>query len=92
MRSLVLWWNDSFPLDRAFRKKYNLSFNSEAHRSINQVDVLFEFLEDKMLAEAVEKYKKKKKDGGKMFTDEAETKQEDELFDRFLKNNDGKFL
>ena len=91
MRSLVVWWNSSFPLDMAFRKKYNMPFNSEAHRSTNQVDVLFEFLEDSMVAEAISE-KNKKKDNGKLFTDEAQAKHDDELFDKFIKNNNGKFI
>lgn len=90
MRSLVVWWNSSFPLDMAFRKKYNMPFNSEAHRSTNQVDVLFEFLEDSMVSEAIAKSKEKGKE--KLFSDEAQSKHDDELFDKFIKKNNGKFI
>jgi hypothetical protein len=50
-KPLIIEWNNSFPLDKWFRKKYNLPFNSEAHRQSNPIDIYFEYQEDKMFDE-----------------------------------------
>ena len=39
-------WNSEFPLDRWWRTKYNIPFNSETHRSISPQDMLLDFMED----------------------------------------------
>lgn len=83
VRQFVLQWNNSFPLDLWWRKKYNIPFNSKSHRQSNFIDQLIEFIEDKMLREETEK--KEKYQPGKLnwmkpkkYTDE-EVK---ELFDQ----------
>lgn len=48
IESLVVEWNNRFPLDKWFREKYKLSFNSLGHRSISQIDIFFEYNEDKL--------------------------------------------
>lgn len=44
-------WNIKFPLDRWFRKKYNLAFGSSAHRDFSVLDIRFEWDEDKVFRE-----------------------------------------
>jgi hypothetical protein len=59
-RQLIIQWNNKFPLDRWLREKNKIIFNSEVHRSISQLDILFEFLEEKMFKKLEEDSKKKK--------------------------------
>lgn len=49
--SFIISWNNSFPLDKWFRKKYNLAFNSEAHRAANPIDIFFEWREEQLFEE-----------------------------------------
>ena len=41
-------WNINYPIDRYYRKKYNLRFNSPDHRVSNFIDMAFEYFEDKI--------------------------------------------
>ena len=50
----LIWWNNSFPYDRIWRKKYGIAFNSSTHREINQIDVYLDALEDKLYQEHIE--------------------------------------
>lgn len=70
MRDLVIKWNNMFPLDNWFRRKYNIPFNSKEHRESNQIDILFEYIE-------YIEYKKIMKNPIKSKKEEKE----DELFD-----------
>lgn len=47
-KSLVIWWNNSFPADKWWRDKHNIPFNSSKHRETSQVDIYFEYLEEKL--------------------------------------------
>lgn len=38
-------WNKRLPIDRWYRKKYNIPFNSISHREICLADMFFEFYE-----------------------------------------------
>ena len=44
----VIDWNNKYPIDRWYRKKYNIPFGSESHRNSNFFDMVFEFEEDKL--------------------------------------------
>jgi hypothetical protein len=50
-RNYVTSWSVKFPVDRWWRKKYNIAFNSSAHRESNFIDQLIEWEEDKLFAE-----------------------------------------
>lgn len=58
LEKFVIDWNSKFPLDRWYRKKHNLRFNSTQHRGTNLVDVYFEFIEDRLYNEAETKLSK----------------------------------
>lgn len=45
LRELVRIWNDIFPLDRWYREKYSISFNSEKHKKVSFIDMYFEYFE-----------------------------------------------
>lgn len=51
IREYVINWNTRFPIDRAWRKKYNLAFNSRSHRESNFLDQLIDLEEDKLFDE-----------------------------------------
>lgn len=97
----MISWNNMFPKDRAYRKKYNIAFGSEKHREVNQIDVFLDALEDTLYDKHIESYKIEKegletyqKTGNWLKERELEGKKFDELFDAidvesFNKKKDG---
>lgn len=55
IREEIIKWNIDFPFDRAWRKKYNLSYNGLEHREISFLDQLFDVEEDKLFEELATK-------------------------------------
>lgn len=55
LRTQIVDWNNRFPLDREWRRKYNVAFNSPEHRATSQLDIYLEWLENRLFDEAVEK-------------------------------------
>lgn len=55
LRAFIIRWNNSRPLDREFRKKYNIAFNSPQHRAMSQFDIALEWMEEKLFQEAIER-------------------------------------
>jgi hypothetical protein len=51
LKSFVERWNIDYSLDRWWRKKYRMPFNSEKHRASCFIDMQFEFEEDKLFKE-----------------------------------------
>lgn len=51
LRDLIIRWNNDHPLDKTFREKYKIAFNSPQHREINQLDILLEYIEDQVFTE-----------------------------------------
>lgn len=51
IRDSVIDWNIRFPIDKWWRKKYNIAFNSKSHRESNFLDQLFEYEEEKLFSE-----------------------------------------
>lgn len=45
-KTFIIRWNNMFPIDHWYRKKYNIAFNSIKHREVNFIDMLFEYQED----------------------------------------------
>lgn len=54
LREFICIWNSKFSIDRWWREKYKISFNSNQHRQLNLIDARIEYEEDKI-------YKKMKK-------------------------------
>lgn len=46
IKRFVQWWNVTYPLDRWWRKKHRVAFNSSQHRSMSFIDMKLEFEED----------------------------------------------
>jgi hypothetical protein len=51
LKKEIIKWNYNFPLDKWWRKKYGIPFNSKKHKEISQIDILFEYHEDKLFEE-----------------------------------------
>ena len=45
IKEFVENWNKAIPIDRWYRKKYNIAFNSPIHKQINLIDIFIEFWE-----------------------------------------------
>ncbi len=88
----VINWNLRFPLDRWWRTKHKVAFNSEEHRRTNQIDIMYEFLEEKLYNQAIEldvmnKKKLEEYEKGKWIKDQpVNSKQEEELFNKLAAN------
>lgn len=48
LKDFVYSWNNNFPIDRWWRQKHQVAFNSSVHRESCFIDMYFEFLEDKL--------------------------------------------
>jgi len=88
LREEVILWNNQFPLDRVYRKKYNIAFGSEAHRQLSQIDIYFDWLEDQLYAEytenlKIDEEKRKKYEKGEWLSAREYKITEDEVLDLF---------
>lgn len=85
MRDFVIQWNNKYPLDRWFREKYKLRFNSQEHRGTNLVDVYFQFVEERIF-EDIRKESREKAEKEKRYQEEGwlrprKVEVPDEIFD-----------
>lgn len=55
IRQKVIAWNNRFPLDRWWRKKYSISYLSDDHRESTFYGQFFEYHEEKIFKEFFEK-------------------------------------
>jgi hypothetical protein len=51
IRDKIVQWNVNFPIDRVWREKHNVAFNSKEHRETSFLDQLFEMEEDAFFKE-----------------------------------------
>ena len=47
--AFIIRWNNSFPYDYWWRKKYGIPFNSDDHRSMSPIDMYIDHREEKLL-------------------------------------------
>jgi hypothetical protein len=64
IRQEVIAWNNRFPLDRWWRNKHKISFQSPAHRESTFFGQCFEYYEDLMIKEYRENAKKEAENSG----------------------------
>lgn len=90
LKDFLVEWNNQFPLDKRFRNRNNISFNSIEHRQTNQIDILINFYEDVMFNrffidyESSSNFYKSYKETGELFRDDIEVgdvEHIDQLFD-----------
>lgn len=89
-RRFVIEWNNLYPLDYWWRRKYNIPFNSKNHRNVSYIDMYYDWLEEKLYEENIknigeesERLKKYKETGEWMLphVDEGNEEKVTELFD-----------
>ena len=51
LRNDLIDWNNTFPLDRLYRQKHNVLYNSANHRRLWQVDIYLDWLESELFKE-----------------------------------------
>lgn len=85
----IIDWNNKFPKDRLYRKKYNIAFGSPEHRITNQIDILLDLKEDilfdkfsKQYIEEKENFKTYKETNKFMKDIELDSKKMDDLFEK----------
>lgn len=89
VRNFIQFWNDKFPIDYWWRKKYSVPFGSPQHREMNFIDMKIEFEEDKMLQRIAmsKKVGKEKWEEINASLSPVNEKEIDEEFDNFDINN-----
>lgn len=45
LKEFIIKWNIKFPIDRWFREKYKIPFNSSTHRQLCLIDIYAEYME-----------------------------------------------
>lgn len=48
IKDFILKWNLNYPVDKWWRDKYKIAFNSESHRVVSFVDMAIEYEEDQL--------------------------------------------
>jgi len=61
IRIFIATWNNLYPVDYVFRKKYKIPFNSTEHRSMSLLDMRIDLEEDLMYGELDDKKEEKKR-------------------------------
>lgn len=89
-RQFLLEWNENFPLDHWWRKKYLVPFNSSKHRAVSYVDMFYDWLEEQMFDHYIEqskeeddKYLEYKKTGKWLNNTIKNTEQKEKMSDLF---------
>lgn len=62
LESFILEWNIDFPVDRWWREKHKVAFNSASHREVSFLDMYWEFYEDSLYQKMISQKEKKDKD------------------------------
>lgn len=75
LKDFIIDWNRKYPIDRWYRKKYNIPFGSEEHKRVSFLNMRLEYEED-LLFFNLEKKRK-----------ESEIELEDYLMGKYLKRN-----
>lgn len=77
LEGFVKRWTVLWPYDSWFRRKYKIAFNSSQHRELTQIDIKFEYIEDRLAEKEFKKYEEEKK-----LKDKQIKKNEKDLFDQ----------
>lgn len=91
LKSFIISWNNKFPYDKTFRKKYNIPFNSQKHRELSQIDIFIDIYEDRLMDIEYKKYTNRKKllesykETGEFLVDLDEKMSKEEKDDAFEK-------
>ena len=53
IKKFIVRWNDLYPIDYVWRKKYNIPFGSEKHKEVDFIDMLVDFEEQLMVEKSL---------------------------------------
>ena len=53
IKIFIYRWNTTYPIDRWWREKHQIAFNSPAHRVVCFLDMYVEWMEDKIYTTAI---------------------------------------
>lgn len=53
LKDLIIFWNNQYPFDYIWRKKYKIAFNSPQHREMNLIDIKLDLLEEQLIQESL---------------------------------------
>lgn len=56
----IVEWNNKFPLDYWYRKKFKIPFNSLEHRSLSLLTIIYEYREDIVIQRQIDKQEQRK--------------------------------
>lgn len=84
VKDFVYRWNLDFPLDRWYRSKYNIAFNSPTHREISVLDIRYEWEEYKLYKE-INKPREEYNPKGNFFLKEELFKEQQEITEDRIK-------
>lgn len=89
LSQFITRWNDTWGYDFWWRKKYNIPFGSKKHLSANQIDIAFDYIEDKLAEKSFNEYSKQEKNkthlaktGEWIKPTKVNEKEQKELFDK----------
>jgi hypothetical protein len=93
LKDFVLFWNQTFIIDKWWRDKHKIAFGSSAHLEVSQIDILFEFLEQKIFDDYAikiveEETKKTLLKNGEWISEGEEPEMSDEDFDKIVISNE----
>lgn len=86
LTEITLKWSNTWKFDYWWRKKYNVPFNSEAHRNMSQIDIRIEYVEHRLAQKFQDDMAKEDRDRehfkktGNWLRDREDKKADDELF------------
>ena len=60
LKTFVNEWNIFYPIDRWWREKHEVAFNSQTHRGTSFIDMAFEYTEDRVFNRIRQELRKKK--------------------------------
>lgn len=84
VKDFVYRWNLNFPLDRWYRSKYNIAFNSSVHREISILDIRYEWEEYRLYKE-INKPREEYNPKGNFFLKEELFKEQQEITEDRIK-------
>lgn len=90
IKEFVIQWSLTFPIDRWWRERHKIAFNSQSHREVSFLDMRFEFEEYILNSKTIEfsLYKPDKGDYIKPIDDFGEIKDENKEFEDEFNNTD----
>lgn len=91
LKNELITWNNQFPLDRIYRQKHSILFNSGAHRRLCQIDIYFDWLEGELFREFETEFMESERKAdqyrrGNWLQEKEDPELTDEAFDKIVIN------